>query len=306
MDLSPQEMKEQAAKIGLAITGQSPNLAPADGALYALRDATATTESIPLIASSILSKKIAGGCEYLALDVKAGSGAFMKNPDAAIELARWLKTIGERCGMKVHAAVTDMDQPLGSAVGNRIEVIEAIQVLTNEPSRGPSARFLNLALTLCAATLHFVGRAVSPQEGRMMAEAAIRDGRALAKMAEWFVAQGADPAVISNPRSLALAPEIRVVSAPGAGYIKEMNAGAIGRAVVELGGGRRLKADVIDPSVGITIHAAVGDKVEQGQDLLTVYAAKPQDADAAVRSLASASQVSRTPVFEKRLILETL
>lgn len=292
MDLTPEEMKAQASRIGLALTGQSPNLAPADKALYALRDATATTESIPLIASSILSKKLAGGCEFLSLDVKCGSGAFMKTEARARELADWLTKIGERCGLKVHAMVTDMDQPLGATVGNAIEVIEAIHVVAGRGAGAPTLRFRELCLDLCAETLHFVGRTESVQAARVECESVLANGAARQKMGEWFAAQGADLRVLDDPEALLpLGPETTRVVAPHSGMLERVDAGEVGRVVVDLGGGRKKKEDVIDRGVGVRVHHVVGDRVERGEALLTVHARTPEGAASAAKSLESAVAV---------------
>ena len=307
MDLTPEDMKEQAARIGIAITGQSADLAPADKTLYALRDATATTESIPLIASSILSKKIAGGAEYLSLDVKCGSGAFMKTFDKAKDLATWLKRIGEQCGLNVHAMITDMDQPLGGAVGNALEVREALQVLSNHELEPPVARFRQLCIELSGATLHFAGKASSSEDGTVQAEAALLSGSAVGKCKEWFVAQGAGGTVVDSSGT-----DLLIGSKPKQslfaqvdGYLAHLDAGIIGEGVVNLGGGRRTKSDRIDPTVGVVVHKIVGDKVAAHEPIMTVYGDKGFGKEA-VQSLAAAIQISGEPLASRPIILETL
>ena len=308
MDLTPEEMKDQADVMGLAITGQSPDLAPADKTLYALRDATATTENIPLIASSILSKKIAGGCEYLSLDVKAGSGAFMKSFDGAKQLAQWLKNIGEQCGLRVHAAITDMDQPLGSAVGNILEVKEALQVLSNNDNfSAPTARFKNLCIQLCGQTLAFVGKAPSELEGIKLAEEALQSRRAHAKCMEWFAAQGAEREVIDHPETtLPTASVILDVPAPVSGYLARLDAGIVGETVVDLGGGRKKKEDRINPAVGVIVHTVVGDYLQEGEPVVTIHAGTQNAAQAALTALQEAIQVLPTQSLRKNPVLESI
>lgn len=308
MDLTPEEMKSQAQKIGIAITGQSPNLAPADKTLYALRDATATTENIPFITSSILSKKIAGGCDYLSLDVKAGSGAFMKNFDTAKKLAQWLKMIGEQCGLKVHYAITDMDQPLGSDIGNMMEVREANFILQTDCDfsiHGPSHRFRDLCIQLAGETLAFVGKANSNEDGINQAIVALSSGRAHQKFQEWCTAQGAknnwlDDIAKGTSETFRLG-----LRAETSGYLADQNAGIIGEAVVELGGGRRTKDDQIDPRVGVSLEHVVGDKVASGDLLLTIFAASEAEAKQASDAIRQGIKISQTPVPPRPVILET-
>jgi pyrimidine-nucleoside phosphorylase len=309
MNLSPEEMKAQAAKIGIAITGQSPNLAPADKTLYALRDATATTENIPLIASSILSKKIAGGCEYLSLDVKCGSGGFMKDFETAKELAKWLKNIGEQCGLKVHYAITDMDQPLGACVGNALEVREAEFILDRDIGSAlqglPSQRFRELCIELAAETLVFVGDASSIQEGTARVNEVLDSGKAYKKFEEWCVAQGAKPKwIIGIVNSTEDVFQLHV-AAQNDGYLMEQDAGVIGEAVVELGGGRRTKDDKINPLVGVWLDKVVGDQVKKDEKLLTIYAASELDAKRAEEAILAGIKISPTPVASRPVILET-
>jgi pyrimidine-nucleoside phosphorylase len=260
MDLSPEEMKEQAKRIGLAITGQTPRLAPADKKLYALRDVTGTVGSVPLIVSSILSKKLAGGCETVVLDVKCGSGAFMKTLPQARELASWLRDIGRLCGLDLHVSITAMDQPLGRAVGNALEVKEALRALKGEKGR------------LRDVCLHFAGLALSAT-GRGTdadAERALDSGAALAKAREWFAAQGADLRVFES-EDWCSAKDVFQVRADKGGWVSRADARTIGQAVVDMGGGRKTRDDEIDPAVGVVIHAEVGDRVEKGALLAEVH-----------------------------------
>lgn len=301
MDLSAEEMKEQAKLIGIAITGQSPDLAPADKTLYALRDATGTTESMPLIASSILSKKIAGGAEYLSLDVKSGSGAFMKDFAKSRELAEWLVRIGERSGLKVHAAITDMDQPLGSAVGNALEVAEALDVLRGAPLTPPVRRFRELCLELSGQTLRMSGRAESDEAGRSLAEDSLDTGQALEKARQWFEAQGG-----SLDASLPVAPFQKTIHSEADGFVGKVVAGEVGQAVVDLGGGRKTKEDRIDPSVGVQIHVSVGDRVSGGQPLFTIHASSEAKAADAEKALKAAILIADGPTEARPLILATV
>lgn len=260
MDLAPEEMKAQASRIGIAITGQTPRLAPADKKLYALRDVTGTVGSVPLIVSSILSKKLAGGCETVVLDVKCGSGAFMKTLENASELASWLREIGGLCGLNLHLSITDMDQPLGRAVGNALEVKEAIRVLQGEQGR---------LRELC---VHFAGLALAATGvgDRSAAESALSNGAALAKAKEWFAAQGADGRVFEN-EEWCRAPSVYELRADRDGFVFRVDARTIGKAVVEMGGGRKTKEDEIDPSVGVLLHVEVGDRVTNGDLLAEVH-----------------------------------
>jgi pyrimidine-nucleoside phosphorylase len=302
-DLSPAEMKEQAARFGLALTGQTPALAPADKALYALRDATATVASVPLIVSSVLSKKIAGGAEKIVLDVKAGSGAFMKTLDDARRLALALRETADLAGIDVRIAITDMDQPLGRMVGNALEVREAIHVLAE--ARG--GRFADLCLELAGLTLEAADLAQSREEGADQARAALESGAALAKAKLWFEAQGADPSLLDDASAL---PEAEVVVAflnPGSeGCVQRVDAQIVGEVVVALGGGRMRKEDEIDPAVGVECLVAVGDAVVGGQPLLRVHARSEEQAAIAVERLRSAVTVVSEPVDARPLVFEIL
>ncbi len=300
MDLSPEELKAQAKRIGLAITGQTPNLAPADKVLYALRDATATVGSVPLIVSSIMSKKIAGGAETLVLDVKSGSGAFMKTHDEAKVLAIALQNTAKRAGLNVRLAITDMSQPLGRTVGNALEVAEAAAVLTgNEVSR-----FQELCVDLCSLTLFAAGTVPDLESGRTKGLDALASGAALAKAEAWFEAQGADPSVIVRPDKLPSAPIRKRISAEQAGWIEKVDAESVGRAVVALGGGRERKDDVIDPAVGIEVHVEVGSRVESGEPLLTIHASSEGAAAQAEATVRAGLGISNSEVKRFNPILE--
>ena len=259
LDLTPEELVAQAGRIGLALTGQSPALAPADKVLYALRDATGTVASVPLIVSSILSKKLAGGAETVVIDVKCGSGAFITNLPQAQALATALRETGRRCGLKVHTEITDMSQPLGAAVGNALEVAEGLRVLRNQTATGPEHRFRSLCIELARHTLEAAGASADP-------EALLRSGAALDKAEAWFAAQGA-PAMDPLLEQLVETP----IVASADGFISRIDAGAVGEMVLDLGGGRRRKDDAVDLQVGATVHRLVGDPVREGEPVLTIH-----------------------------------
>lgn len=303
VDLSPEEMVEQASRIGIALTGQTPNLAPADKTLYALRDTTETVASIPLIVSSILSKKIAGGAEILGLDVKCGSGAFMQTLDEARQLAHWLLRIAKRCGLKAHATLTDMDQPLGRCAGNALEVSEGLQTL--QPNR-PLSRFGELVIYLAAETLHAVGRTPDIESGKKVALELVTRGAAQAKAKEWIAAQGGDARVIDDAGLLPRAPVVVEVQVGTGGWVERVDAATVGRTVLDLGGGRQVANDPIDPSVGVETLILVGDKVSPGQTAFRIHAASTLDAQDASEALLTGLTVSAAPVAPRPVVLETL
>ncbi len=300
MNLSPTELKNQAGAIGIAITGQTFDLAPADKVMYAMRDAIGAVANMPLIVSSILSKKLAGGAEIIVLDVKCGSGGFMPDEKSALELAHLLKETANRCGLKTHISVTDMSQPLGRTTGNAIEVIEAMETLS-----GVKSRFRDLCVQLAAHTLIVCGKA-DESNAVLMAERTLDNGEALAKAKEWFRAQGADVQVFDDISRLPRAKWVADVKCPEDGWVEQIDAGAVGRAVVDLGGGRHKKEDGIDPSVGIELNVEVGDPVAAGQRLFTVYSKNKDDADAARDHILQGFRFSSRPVAKPPLILATL
>jgi pyrimidine-nucleoside phosphorylase len=301
-DLSPAQMKEQALRIGIALTGQTPDLAPADKVLYALRDATGTVGSVPLIVSSVLSKKIAGGAETIVLDVKCGSGALAKTEAQVHELASALRHVAVECGLNVRVALTDMEQPLGAAAGNALEVVEAIRFLRNDPGSPQEERFRSLCHDLAGLTLQAVGMG-----DRSASEEAVRSGRALEKMRVWFEAQGAAEDVISEPERLPRARTVRLIENPhGAGWVERMDANTVGQGVVRLGGGRKRKEDLIDPGVGIVLRAHVGCRVEAGQPLFEVHASDEATLEKVAARVLQGITVSPEPVPERPLVLEVL
>ncbi|MDI9635677.1 thymidine phosphorylase [Geitlerinema splendidum] len=292
MDLSPEEMKEQAKKIGLAITGQTPVLAPADKTLYALRDVTATVPSLPLIVSSILSKKIAGGAKIVVLDVKCGRGSFNKTPDDARALAAALKSVGESAGLKVEVRITDMEQPLGRAAGNAIEVQEAIRVL-----KGETGRFTDLCLELARTTLQASG--LNPD----LAQEKLGDGSALAKAKEWFEYQGGDLSVFED-ESWSEAPVFTEVMHSGiAKWVESIDAQVVGQVVLNLGGGRKEKGDSIDTRVGVETLVEVGSQVTEGDPLFYVLAAEASASSAAANALKQAITFSEAPIEKRPVVL---
>jgi pyrimidine-nucleoside phosphorylase len=303
LDLSPNEMKAQAAAIGLALTGQSPNLAPADKALYALRDVTATVESVPLIVSSILSKKIAGGADTILLDVKCGSGAFMTDLDQARRLAQQLVRTGSLLGLGVRASISDMAQPLGAMVGNALEVREALFVLRGDDLSSPSKRFRELCLHYAGEALHVCGKAPNLQEGLKMSEESLSRGAALDKFKEWITAQGG-VAIWEEDAQLPSAPIQH--SIPGkSGYVAKVDAETIGHVVVEMGGGRKTKEAKIDPSVGIELCVCVGSKVQEGEPIAILHAKDQRQAKELEATVREAFEFSQDPVEVPPLVLES-
>ena len=276
---------------GFAIAGQTGELCPADKKLYALRDVTGTVPSRPLIVGSIMSKKLAAGADVIVLDVKTGSGAFMETEEEAFRLARSMTEVGRRAGKKVIAVVTDMDEPLGSAVGNALEVKEALAALKGK-YRGD---LLELCLVLGTEILLAAGIETEEAEARKRLEAAIEDGSALDRFRRFVAAQGGDPAAVDNEDLLPRAPVIREAVSERAGYVKHMDAHGIGLVSMRLGGGRAAKEDSIDLSVGVVLHKKVGDYVAAGQSLGTIHARTEEDAAMAVSLLRECYGFSDAP-----------
>lgn len=291
-DLSAQEFRTQLARIGLVITGQSANLAPADRKLYAIRDVTGTVSSLPLIVSSIMSKKLAGGANVILLDVKVGSGAFMKTVDEATRLAEAMVRLGQDLGRRVGALVSDMNQPLGWAVGNTLEVREALDVL----HEGGPPDLQEHCLVVAAEMLVLAGRAADSAEGMEMAAGAIADGNAWRKFRAMVAAQGGDVRFVDEPDRLPRAPIAEVIPAPADGYLHKVDAAQVGLAVVELGGGREKKGDPIDHSVGVVVHYKVGDAVRKGTPLCTIYASDRVRLERARARLLAAHTIGAEPV----------
>ena len=275
--LSTAELERQVEEVGCAVAAQTADLVPADGALYALRDATATVPSIPLIAASVMSKKLAVETDLILLDVKAGSGAFMKTVEDAERLAAACADLAEGWGRRARAAVTDMSQPLGEAVGNALDVAEAVAVLRGEEG----GRLADLTLTFAAEALVRL-EGVAEEEGRRRAEEALATGRAAETFARMIEAQGGDPRVVDDPAAvLPEAPVVRPLRADRSGWLAAVDAEAVGRVAVGLGAGRRKKGDPIDPAVGLVFRAKIGDRLEDGEEIGEIHA---RDDDAAGRA----------------------
>ncbi len=288
--ISQDEFVHLLKTTGLVLAGQTADLAPADGKLYALRDVTGTVPSIPLIASSVMSKKIAGGAHAIVLDVKIGLGAFMRTIDDARQLSRLMVAIGTLSGRKVVALLSDMNQPLGNAVGNALEVKEAIDTLHGH---GP-ADFTEHCLTVASHMLVVGQKAKDLTEGRKMAEEALYNGRSWEKFRTLVANQGGDVSFIDHPENLAKAPFIEDVPAPRDGFIAEINAQTVGETSVELGAGRVKKGDPIDPAVGIIIHHKVGDRLNKGDLLFTIHANDRSKLEAAKTRLLEAHKWNDT------------
>lgn len=290
--ISEERFFENVNRIGIAIAGQTADLVPADKKLYALRDVTGTVPAIPLIVSSIMSKKLASGADVIVLDVKCGSGAFMKTPEQASELARGLTRVGRLAGKKCAAVITDMDEPLGAAVGNALEVREAISVLRGETK----GELLELCLTLGSCILTEAGFAADEQEARAKLLAVIEDGSALKKLADMVEAQGGDARAVYDGSLLPDAAVKLEVPSGCAGYVQRIEAEQVGLVSMHLGGGRVTKESVIDLSVGVVLHKKVGDRVEEGESLATIHASDEQKAAEAAELLRRCYTLSDAPV----------
>ena len=281
ISIGEQRFFDNVNKHGIAIIGQTADLDPADKKLYALRDVTGTVPSIPLIVSSIMSKKLAAGADVIVLDVKCGDGSFMKTLDDARELATEMVEIGKMAGRKTVAVITDMDEPLGHAVGNALEVREAIATLRGEYK----SELLELCLTLGACILTQAGLAADDAAARAMLEQTITDGSALRKLAEFVAAQDGDPAAIYDPSLLPAAPVRMEVPSPASGYVRHIAATDVGLVSMRLGGGRATKDSSIDYGVGIVLHKKVDEPVAAGESLATIHAADEAAARKAVAEL---------------------
>jgi len=291
-DLSPEEFLRNLREVGIVVCGQSKDLAPADGILYALRDVTATVESIPLIAVSIMSKKIATGAHAIVLDVKVGRGAFMKTEEDALELARVMVEIGRGVGRQVAAVLSDMNQPLGYAVGNAVEVKEAIDTLRGS---GPPD-FRAHCLTVAGQMLVLAGKYPDLETAQGHLAGLLDSGAALSKLELLVRAQGGDPTPIHNPSLLPQAPLVRELPAPRSGYLAAIDAMEVGLTAAVLGAGRTKKGEPVDHGVGIVLRHKIGDYVEQGEPLLVIHANSEADYQAAAQRLLAACAWSDTPV----------
>ena len=299
--LTPEEFKGQVRDIGIAVVGQSGNLAPADKKLYALRDVTATVDSIPLITSSIMGKKLPSGAKSIVLDVKYGSGAFMKTPEEAEILAENMVKIGKLAGRNTAALITNMDTPLGYAVGNVLEVKEAIATLSG---KGP-ADLTEICIKLSAAMAH-LSLGIPYEKAEAKAKELLLSGAALLKFKEWISAQGGDAAYIDNPDKFDTAKYQKEIKSDTDGFVSAMHAEKIGLAAMELGAGRKTKDDCIDYSAGIVLMKKTGDKVSRGDTLATLYTSRETLLDEAEKTLASAYKFSDTLSSKDTLIYKIL
>lgn len=289
--LSEEQFAGNVNTIGIAIAGQTANLAPADKKLYALRDVTATVDQMSLIASSIMSKKLASGSDAIVLDVKTGNGAFMKKLEDSRALAKEMVSIGTMAGKKTVAVITDMDQPLGRAVGNSLEVREAIDTLRGE---GP-ADFKEVVFALGSQMLMLAGRAADEKEARALMEGVIEDGSALDKFAQFVRAQGGDAAPVYDTSLLPVAGKTLEVTAKESGYVHRILAEDIGIACMTLGGGRETKESAIDLSVGIILEKKNGDAVSDGEVLATIYGNDDAKMQAAYEKIAHVYEIAKEP-----------
>lgn len=296
--ISEEQFKNNVNNIGIAIMGQTADLAPADKKLYALRDVTATVDNMSLIAASIMSKKLAAGADAIVLDVKTGSGAFMKTLEDSFALAREMVKIGNGAGRNTAAVISDMDQPLGFAVGNALEVKEAIDTLKGD---GPSD-FEELCLTLGSYMVVAAGKAATPEEAVEMLKGVIADGSALNKLADFIEAQGGKRDAIYNTELLPKASIIEEIESPCDGYIQKIECDEIGMCSLILGGGRETKESDIDLSVGLVLHKKVGDAVKSGESLATIHANDMDKLNAAKERFLKAYTIDAAPVIPKPLI----
>jgi pyrimidine-nucleoside phosphorylase len=297
-ELTLDEYVAQVRDVGVAIIGQTGDLVPADKLLYGLRDVTATVDQRSLIASSIMSKKLAGGAQAIVLDVKVGNGAFMQTIESARELAQTMIEIGENAGREVVCLLTDMDQPLGAAVGNALEVREALDTVRGQ---GPPD-FTELVLDACAKLLALSDLGIDEAEGRRRAEAAVADGSAEATWRRWLEAQGGT----ADESALPVAPVIHELRAPLAGYVSAVSAIRVGMAAVHLGAGRRTKEDTIDHAVGVVVHAKRGARVEAGDVLAEIHARTQSEAELGAAEVLSAYEIQDPPVEVQPVLLEVV
>ncbi len=305
--LTREQFIETLARVGCAMTSQTSLICPADKKLYALRDVTATVECIPLIVASILSKKIAEGTEALVLDVKVGNGAFMKSSKQARSLAKTLIQVAKIMNLPTRAVLTNMDQPLGYSAGNAIELKESIEVLKNEKQADLcSADLKELTIQLCAQMLELGKVTRNLTEGRRLAHSRLADGSAWKVFRELVREQGGNLEAIENPQAIPLAPQKKVYTAKKSGYIVKMNTESLGRILIELGGGRKVASDQIDPTVGLVFHQKLGAKIKVGEPVVTVYARNDAELDPLMERVAQSVQISAAKKPVPKLILEQI
>ena len=289
--LSTEDFIRQVKEIGVAVVGQTGKLAPADKTLYSLRDVTSTVDSLPLVVSSILSKKLAAGSDAIVLDVKTGSGAIMHTLEDSLKLALNMVSVGELAGKPIVAVVTGMDQPLGTHVGNALEVKEAIDILAGRAG----GDLLEVSLTLGGYMLLLAGKAETPEAGKEMMREAITSGAGLKKLKEMIAAQGGDPAVCDDPALLPQAKVIRPVRCDATGWVTKMDTMALGMAAQAMGAGRMKVDDVLDYSVGFVLNVRIGDRVDIPTPLCTLYARSEEDADRAEAAIRAAITIGHEP-----------
>jgi pyrimidine-nucleoside phosphorylase len=299
VNLSVAQFRRVLGTCGCAMIGQTAEIAPADRKLYALRDVTGTVESPYLICASIMSKKLAEGIDALVLDVKTGSGAFMKNEKDAAFLAELMVETGERMGKQVVALITDMDQPLGYMIGNALEVVEVMEILRGE---GPED-LRQLCIELAGWMLHLGGVSATVAEGKRQSEKLIASGEALDKFRQMVELQGGDPRVLDDAKKLPQAQHTMTVSSPKGGYLTALQCEQVGTACVILGGGRERKEDSVDPAVGIVLHKKVGDAVSSGEPLATIHYNAQARATRARQLLEQSYQIADSPPHEKRPLI---
>jgi pyrimidine-nucleoside phosphorylase len=298
VELTTEEFLQQVRDVGLAIIGQSANLVPADKLLYGLRDVTATVDNVSLIAASIMSKKIAAGADAIVLDVKVGDGAFMKTLDEARALAQMMLELGKHAGREVACVLTDMDQPLGQAVGNALEIRETVATLRSE---GP-ADFTELVYAACGHLLSFSDLGIDEEAGRQRAVSAVEDGSALAMYERWIAAQGGDPAEGALPSAAV----VKHVVAPRSGFVRAIGAVDVGMAALRLGAGRRTKDDAIDHAVGVVCTKKRGDAVAAGEPLGEVHARDETSAAQAAAEVLAAYRLGDDAPAPRPIVLESI
>ena len=303
VSLTPQEFLDQVRRIGVAVISQTGNLVPADAKMYALRDVTATVDSIPLIASSVMSKKLACGADCILLDVKYGRGAFMTTVEDARILARQMVDLGNHMGRRVRAVISDMDQPLGTLIGNALEVREAIEILRNER---PGSALETVSVELAAHLLQMAEICPTLDQARERVRELLVSGAGLRKLAEMFAAQGGDARVTEDLSLLPQASIIEPVLAPESGYVTSIHAQKIGFAATALGAGRQRKEDPIDPAVGLEMTHRVGSKIEKGQPLAILHANKPETIAPARELILSSITIGPERVEPHKLIEEVI
>ncbi len=297
--LSSEQFRSVLAETGMVICGQTDNIVPADKKLYALRDATATVSCIPLIASSIMSKKLALGSDGIVLDVKTGSGAFMKNEKDSLRLCRTMVAIGEKTGRPTLGIISSMDQPLGRAVGNSLEIVESIEALKG---RGPED-IMQVTYALGWCMLQAAGKKIAYAQAVEMFQKAIASGKALEVFRHFIAAQDGDARVCDDYALLPASTQQLEFSAPASGYVSRIDSFAVGMAAIDAGAGRRKKEDAIGYGSGFVFHANVGDRVEKGQKLVTVHSDRPEGTAAVLERLGSAFRFSQKEVARPNMVL---